>query len=951
MTDCTIIAKPHPFQSERVQAFARAGQTIAQMLGDASHSCRVTVGGYEVPHRLWDRVRPKAGQTLHVEVFPQGGDSGKWIRAVLMIALIVVTYGYGAAAAGAFGVTSAAGVAAFQAGLMFVGTMAINALVPPPGLSSGNIGGASDPYDPLQQITGTQNRAVPYGTIPCVVGQARFYPTHAALPYTEISGNDQYLRMLLDLGHGDLDISDIKIGETPIGDFDDVEWEVSTTPTLFTQDIFELQVGTVLNSIGDNDTRVTQNPTNEISVDLAHGQGLFAINKEGKTVKATNRFTVEYRAAGSSDAWANVTAAPGLSLSTSAATVIGTQIVIASSAKRLLRVGIRWAVAQGQYEVRVTRGTSATGEFNLSATYNSTTWALLRSISSQNPSTTGTLKLAVRIKATDQLNGVISTLNCVAAQKVRRMDEFGEWLSPVASTNPAWVWLWLLTECPATVRKLTDDRIDLDAVAQWAAECEAKDYVVGAVADSGRNFGDLLRDVLACGRASFGVRNGKYAPIRDIAQVTPVQMFTPANSWGFTYSRTFIEPPHALRVKFKNPDQNGQTDVRTVYHDGYTSANATRFEDLDLRMVDQPDAAWRLARYHLAVMWGRQTQYSFNADMEHMVVERGDLIHVASDITSWGAAWGRVVAVDGLTVTLDGPVTLESGASYNFRVRGDDNFQDTAAITTAAGDHSVITLGATTDVAVGDLWVIGKVSQGVAKLIVRAIEPMEDMKASIVCVDAAPGVWTADAGTPPAFISEITGAPWCSPPEPPVVTIRPGNAAPDDGGTVKPQPGISPSPKPGIERSPVVGGRGGGCVMVDSLMPDGRTAGEVQVGDVLSMADPMTLEPMAAAVTYSEPVMQPCAEIITEGGARLRCSLSAPIPTPDGLRSPNDLGGRLVAVLRDGEAVWERVARIRGIGPRMVQHISVEDGCFWAGDADFILHHNKARIGGRMELY
>lgn len=806
MTDCTIVAKPHPFQSDRVQATARAGQTISQMLGDIALSARVSIGGYEVPRQLWDKVRPKAGQTLHVEVFPQGGDgdSGKWLRAVLMVVLIVAVVVFQQ-----YYLIPELGAtwgAAAGAALMFVGGLAINALVPPPSLASGS-GGQSDPYDPLQQITGTQNRATPYGTIPCVVGQARFFPTHAALPYTEISGNDQYLRMLLDLGHGDLDISDIKIGETPIASYDDVEWEISTNPSLFTQDIFELSVGTVLNASTDTDTRVSQNPTNEVSVDIAFPQGLFAIDEKGKTVQATTVFIIEYRAVGSGT-WLTASTAPGLSLSSYAASVAGTSITIKGSAKRLLRVGVRWSVPVGQYEVKVTRGASSTGPGDIQATYNAAAWTLLRSISSQLPSTTGTLKLAVRIKATDQLNGVISTLNCVAAQKVRRMDEFGAWLPAVASNNPAWVWLWLLTECPATVRRLTDDRIDLDAVAQWAAECEAKDYVIGAVADSGRNFGDLLRDVLACGRASFGVRNGKYAPVRDISQVTPVQMFTPANSWGFAYSRTFLEPPHALQVKFKNPDQNGQTDVRTVYHDGYTSANATRFEDLDLRMVDQPDAAWRLARYHLAVMWGRQTQYSFNADIEHLVVERGDLIHVAHDVTGWGAAWGRVKAVAGTTITLDGPVTLEAGKSYNFRVRGSDNFQDTAAITTAAGDTNVVTLATAADVAAGDLWVIGEVSRGVAALIVRAIEPMEDMKATLVCVDAAPNVWTADSGIPPPFVSEITGAPWCSPPEPPEVTIRAGNETPDDGGTVKPLPGVGSQPRPGIDRFPINGGGG-----------------------------------------------------------------------------------------------------------------------------------------------
>lgn len=47
---CTIVAKPHPFDSEHYFAQAKHGQTIAQMLGaNTSKTCSVTVNGYSVP--------------------------------------------------------------------------------------------------------------------------------------------------------------------------------------------------------------------------------------------------------------------------------------------------------------------------------------------------------------------------------------------------------------------------------------------------------------------------------------------------------------------------------------------------------------------------------------------------------------------------------------------------------------------------------------------------------------------------------------------------------------------------------------------------------------------------------------------------------------------------------------------------------------------------------------
>src|SRR5579875_3637410 len=127
-----IVAKPNPMDNERVICHAQPGQTIAEMIGtDASYSCEVTLGGYPVPRELWCKVKPKAGQTLHVVVYPQGGgNGGKWARAILTVVVLYFAWwaapylaGYGA---------SAAAVGAWAAGISIVGMMAINALIPPP---------------------------------------------------------------------------------------------------------------------------------------------------------------------------------------------------------------------------------------------------------------------------------------------------------------------------------------------------------------------------------------------------------------------------------------------------------------------------------------------------------------------------------------------------------------------------------------------------------------------------------------------------------------------------------------------------------------------------------------------------------------------------------------------------------------------------------------------------
>lgn len=228
--------------------------------------------------------------------------------------------------------------------------------------------------------------------------------------------------MLLDLGYGDLDISDIKIGETAIGSYDGVEWEIGTTPSLFTQDIYELQVGVALNDENDVAQRTTQTATTEISLDLLFPQGLFGVNAKGDTVMGTCEFAIQYRAVGATT-WTTVNSSTNGLTQSGFSNVFTNYFYIKNTRRKMLRLGVRWKVPSGQYEVAITRGSSTfTGAASASAEVGGAVWSVLRSINPQLPSTSGTNKLAVRIKATDQLNGVVQNLSVLAAQKVRRWD-------------------------------------------------------------------------------------------------------------------------------------------------------------------------------------------------------------------------------------------------------------------------------------------------------------------------------------------------------------------------------------------------------------------------------------------------------------------------------------------------------------------------------------------------
>lgn len=670
MTGFPVLAKPHPLKTQTYLAVFPEGTTLMDVVGeDADDTISITIEGEYIPREMWGRIKPKNGTAINITRFPEGRTVKKIIGVILLVIIAIyapylLSYMYTA-----FGVWGA--VAAI--GITLIATMAAYALIPPPSMPRmSSVEGAE--FNRLNAITGTSNQAVPYGTIPMVLGECRFYPTLAANPFTEILGDQQYLRMLFDMGYGDLEISDIKIGETPIESFDDVDYEISVTPDLFTDDVFELSLADSFNP-GNVVNKTTQVLTDEVSVDIVFPGGLFGVDKKGATTQANTGFNIEYRAVGSTGAWSAVAALPAADVSISTPTCIasGGVFLVRSSARKTVRIGVRWKVPQGQYDIRLTRFTTTYGAGTENSTkFDTAQVATLRSIKHTLPSTTGTLKLALRIKATDQLNGVINQLSVLGQQKIRVYDSVNEeWLPPQVTTNPAWIYHWLLTTCPGVAQLVDESRIDLPAFIAWAEDCDAKGFTVRGIIDKAIASGELYRMVLSAGRASFAMRDGMYSVLYDRDGLTPVQHFSPANTREFTGQRIFIDLPHGLRVRFQNPALNWQEDEIIVLDDGYSFNGldargnpsalpaAEKFETMNVPYVTEPRAAWQLARYQLAQAKFRPNIYSFVCDVEHLICTRGDLVYMNHDLTDWGVSFGIIKDVGGVGGTVSQILTAE----------------------------------------------------------------------------------------------------------------------------------------------------------------------------------------------------------------------------------------------------------------------------------------------------
>lgn len=245
MNQVAVIHHPHPIlpafeQSYRLHEW-QAGETVRDMLVrqgfDTSLEIVIVLNDKLLTVAEWDSVCPQPQDIINIRaVVSGGGDDGgsNVLQVVLTIVVAVVAWYYAPVAfgfeAGAAGYTAAnaAGMGAWVAGasaaISMAGNMVIGAMFSPSGraLSSANGAESAGSNTPNYSLSGGSNAIRPYEPMPVVMGTHRIFPDYGSKPYTEYVGEDQYLYQIFNFGLSAMAISDLKIGETPIGSYDEV---------------------------------------------------------------------------------------------------------------------------------------------------------------------------------------------------------------------------------------------------------------------------------------------------------------------------------------------------------------------------------------------------------------------------------------------------------------------------------------------------------------------------------------------------------------------------------------------------------------------------------------------------------------------------------------------------------------------------------------------------------
>lgn len=326
--------RPSAFRTEVKTASVLSGMNVLEALRHAVRQSGVPVGiirtaivhvnGRRIPREDWCATWLHEGDLVSVSVPLMGGGGGGGknpLRTILSLVVIAAAAaatwwvgGLGVFAEGALlaGWGSAAGAVA--GGLVMMGGMLlVNAICPAsiPKLSLGN--GSSETAAKIWSIDGAQNKADPYGPVPTVLGRIRWAPRFASQPYSVLSGNDQYVRYLYVCSTGDCVVTEPRIGDTALDEFQGCEWHVyrnwaGEKTKWFEQSATEESLAIEMKQSIGWQTRTTARDTTRITVVVVFN-GLKHINDRGDASSVSVDVGLRYRPAGTGDdAWIDTSA-------------------------------------------------------------------------------------------------------------------------------------------------------------------------------------------------------------------------------------------------------------------------------------------------------------------------------------------------------------------------------------------------------------------------------------------------------------------------------------------------------------------------------------------------------------------------------------------------------------------------------------------------------------------
>lgn len=811
-TGISVIGRTSPIEPDVFHATVNAGLTVGQIVGEASDDVKVLLEGQYISREQWGRVKPKAGTTLEVVRAPRG-DSIKGVILAIIIVVIAIWAPYALGMVTAAGGLTAGGMM-LTASIMIIGGALLSPQ--PPRIGSG-ANGSSSASGRYNAITSTSNQLNQYGNVNKLFGKNWVAPPLAALPYSEVQSDKQFVYTLLAVGYGNLkvlgiempygsqkvsvakiagyisnpapDLSKIKIGDTILSEFDDFILEIGYKDdiSMFADDILEDRVDVSFSRATQplSVIRTTAAQADSASIDITFARGLYSMNSHGSVApgvetSSTRNFCYYIEGTETIVCDAVVTITPGDDVVfTIEYALTGSELwhpFNGTDGKAIIKGGAKKPFAKsfdmnfpesGAYDIKVTRVSSY--QRYADYVFNDAAWTTLRSIKlGQSFGIENVLLVAMKIKATDQISGSLDNISIYTETLLPEFDINGMTGAYSVSNNPAMAYLEAMTGVQ-NVHKIPEERIDFEELVYWRDWCDENSIKYDYIHSDDETLLQRLMSIPAAAFANHNIVDGKFSVVTDKDQ--PVShVINPRNTRSFTAKKMFVDLPHGFRVEFVNRN-TGKPDEIIAYADGYNDSNSSKFELLQTSGIKDALQAWKYGRYHLAQATLRPEIYTVSMDIEQLRVTRGDTVKLSYDVMLVGLAWGRIVSVDPTELVVDELLGFLNGTAYSILIRKQDGTTIEFPVSAAQGETRTVQWSLVAGVTAGDVFAFGESGKVTIEAKVTSVSASDkDMGAIVTMTDAARNIYDAWTGDIPIFNSAITVPFELRAPLPPVIT-------------------------------------------------------------------------------------------------------------------------------------------------------------------------------------
>lgn len=706
--------------------------------------------------RGWQRCRLRDGDELMFVRLPQGGGGGGGgsdpMRAILALALMAVA-GPLAGMVVPGGATAAIGSSlsmlyhGTQAAITLAGTAAINALLPAAGQ------GREKSPSPTYSIAAQGNSARIGQAIPVQYGRLLCYPDFAAQPYTEFAGGEQYLYQLLCLGAGEYDIEDIRIEDTPITAFAEVETEIVPPGEQVT--LFPVQVVTSVEVSGQElpgmmedcawsrsgsvvtVTRSDHGLATGSCVDIEFTTGGAPSGRYTvATVPSSSTFTIA--CASGTSGLANVRPVIGgvTGFVANAAQTVAThlavdfvlpqglydrdndgdlhsrQIDVMVEAQQVDDLGVAigsWIVLENWiYSAKTINAVRESRRYTLatpgryrvrvwrrdrdhtgSDAAEQILWAGLRAYLTEVQDWGPVTLIAMRMRATNNLSIASSRKIAVLATRKLPVWTGAAWTAPQPTRSIAWALADAARDADYG-RGLPDARLDLAALLALDAIWATRGDSCDGRFDQARTWWEAIQAIARTGRARAFFQGGVLRVVRDGPASVPVALFGQRSIVAGTIVLDYVVETGL-----------SADGVRVSYYDETTWApqrvtgalpgvTPVRPADREIWGIVKRAQGMREAVYEAASTRYRRRIAKFETEMEGFIPALGDLIALQHDMPGWGAQ-AEVTAWEAGSrrLSLTEPVAVTASTVLALR-RPDGSVTDPVAVTQGAAATEVI---------------------------------------------------------------------------------------------------------------------------------------------------------------------------------------------------------------------------------------------------------------------